>query len=180
MRDAACRIRDSECGRSCLGRPRSSSAEREVPLAGTGIMETTQFLTFKLCDEVFALDISKIREMLEFTGVTKVPRTPEFMRGVSNLRGAAVPVVDLRLVFGLSKTKKTINTCIIITEVTMDGETLVLGVLADAVQEVLSLEADRIEPPPHRYASEYGIYPRDGEAGQHLHHHSRHGQDIFR
>jgi len=117
-------------------------------MAETGIMETTQFLTFKLGDEVFALDITKVREVLDFTAVTKVPRTPAFMRGVSNLRGNVVPIVDLRLLFGLSQTEKTINTCIIITEVTVDGETLVLGVLADAVEEVLALEADRIDPPP--------------------------------
>jgi purine-binding chemotaxis protein CheW len=117
-------------------------------MGGTGVMETTQFLTFKLADEVFALDITKVREVLDFTTVTKVPRTPEFMRGVSNLRGNVVPVVDLRLMFGLSKTEKTVNTCIIITEVTVDGETTVLGVLADAVQEVLDLEPDHIEPAP--------------------------------
>jgi purine-binding chemotaxis protein CheW len=113
-----------------------------------GIMETTQYLTFKLEDEVFALDISKVREVLDFTTITKVPRTPQFMRGVINLRGSVVPVVDLRLKFGMSKTEKTVNTCIIITEVTMDEETTVLGALADSVQEVMDLDPDRIEPTP--------------------------------
>ena len=114
----------------------------------TGIMETTQYLTFKLEDEVFALDISKVREVLDFTAITKVPKTPEFMRGVINLRGSVVPVVDLRLKFGMSRTEKTVNTCIIITEVTVDNETTVLGALADSVQEVMDLGQDSIEPAP--------------------------------
>ena len=113
-----------------------------------GILETTQYLTFKLEDEVFALDISKVREVLDFTTVTKVPRTPDFMRGVINLRGSVVPVVDMRLKFGMEATEKTVNTCIIITEISLDGETTVLGALADSVQEVIDLEPDQIEPPP--------------------------------
>ena len=113
-----------------------------------GIMEMTQYLTFKLDAEVFALDISKVREVLDFTTVTKVPRTPEFMRGVINLRGSVVPVVDLRLKFGMSKTEKTVNTCIIIVEVTVDNETTILGALADSVQEVMDLTPDQIEPAP--------------------------------
>ncbi len=117
-------------------------------MSAAGIMETTQYLTFKLDDEVFALDITKVREVLDFTTVTKVPRTPEFMRGVINLRGSVVPVVDLRLKFGMSKTEKTVNTCIIIVEVKVDDETMVLGALADSVQEVMDLEPDHIEPAP--------------------------------
>ncbi len=113
-----------------------------------GVMTTTQYLTFKLEDEIFALDISKVREVLDFTTVTKVPKTPEFMRGVINLRGSVVPVVDLRLKFGMSKTEKTVNTCIIITEVTVDNETTVLGALADSVQEVMDLEPGQIEAAP--------------------------------
>ncbi len=109
---------------------------------------TTQYLTYKLGDEVFALDISKVREVLDFTIVTKVPRTPEFMRGVINLRGSVVPVVDLRLKFGMTKTEKTVNTCVIIVEVSVDGETTILGALADSVQEVLDLDAGHIEPAP--------------------------------
>ncbi len=113
-----------------------------------GILETTQYLTFKLSDEVFALDITKVREVLDFTTVTKVPRTPDFMRGVINLRGSVVPVVDLRLKFGMSVTEKTVNTCIIIVEVKVDDETTILGALADSVQEVMDLEPDHIEPAP--------------------------------
>ena len=114
----------------------------------TEIGETTQYLTFKLGEEVFALDIAKVREVLDFTAITKVPRTPEFMRGVINLRGSVVPVVDMRLKFGMTKTEQTVNTCIIIAEVEMDGETTVLGALADSVQEVMELDPGQIEPAP--------------------------------
>lgn len=114
----------------------------------TGITETTQYLTYKLDSEIFALDIAKVREVLDFTTITKVPRTPEFMRGVINLRGNVVPVVDLRLKFGMPKTEKTVHTCIIIVEVALDGDTTVMGALADSVQEVIELEPAQIEPVP--------------------------------
>ncbi|WP_243373053.1 chemotaxis protein CheW [Geotalea sp. SG265] len=115
---------------------------------GAGIGETTQYLTFTLDEEVFALDIGKVREVLDYTTVTKVPQTPDFMRGVINLRGNVVPVVDMRLKFGIDATENTVNTCIIIVEVAVDGEITVLGAMADSVQEVLDLEPDQIEPPP--------------------------------
>jgi purine-binding chemotaxis protein CheW len=108
----------------------------------------TTLLTYKLADEVFALDIGKVREVLDFATITHVPRMPEFMRGVINLRGSVVPVVDLRIRFGMPRTEKTVDTCVIITEVTLDGAPTVLGALADSVQEVLDLESDHIEPPP--------------------------------
>ena len=115
----------------------------------TAITETTQYLTFKLSDEIFALDISKVREILEFTTITKVPQTPDFMRGVINLRGSVVPVVDMRLKFGMSMTEQTVNTCIIVVEVMVNGDAIVLGALADSVQEVVEMEPDSIEPAPH-------------------------------
>ncbi len=114
----------------------------------TGITETTQYLTFKLDEEIFALDISKVKEVLDFTEITKIPQTPEFMKGVINLRGGVVPVVDMRLKFGMSETAKTVNTCIIIVEVSIEGETTVLGALVDSVQEVMDLEPGQIEPAP--------------------------------
>ena len=117
-------------------------------MAVASITETTQYLTFKLEDELFALDIGKVREVLDFTSITKVPQTPDYMRGVINLRGSVVPVVDLRLKFGKSAAEQTVNTCVIIVEVEMDGEMVVVGAMADAVQEVLDLEPDQIEPPP--------------------------------
>ncbi|MBF0185899.1 MAG: chemotaxis protein CheW [Magnetococcales bacterium] len=114
----------------------------------TSITETTQFLTFTLADEVFAIDISRIKEVLEYTPLTKVPRTPESMCGVINLRGSVVPVIDLRLTFGMPKSERTVNTCVIIIEVTVNGQQIVLGAMADSVKEVMSLEPDQIDPPP--------------------------------
>ena len=108
----------------------------------------TQYLSFKLEDEVFAVDIAKVREVLEYTSVTKIPQMPTYMRGVINLRGGVVPVVDLRLKFGMTGTEKTINTCVIITEVYLEDETIVLGALADSVQEVFDLLHEDIEPAP--------------------------------
>jgi purine-binding chemotaxis protein CheW len=112
------------------------------------VTETTQYLTFMLGEEVFALDVAKVREILDFTTVTKVPQTPAYMRGVINLRGSVVPVLDLRLKFGMSATEKTVNTCVIVVEMVVDGEVMVLGVLADSVQEVIDLEPAQIEPAP--------------------------------
>ncbi len=117
-------------------------------MAVSTITETTQYLTYKLGEEVYALDISKVREVLDFTTVTKVPRTPDFMRGVINLRGSVVPVVDLRLKFGMNATERTVNTCVIITEVTVDNGTTVLGALADSVQEVIDLAPGDISAAP--------------------------------
>lgn len=114
-----------------------------------GITETVQYLTFKLGEEVFALDVSKVREILEYNSITKVPQVPDFMRGVINLRGSVVPVVDLRLKFGMEETVQSINTCIIVVEVLLEGETTILGALADSVQEVVDMEPEQIEPSPH-------------------------------
>ena len=112
------------------------------------ITETRQYLTFKLDSEVYALDVATVREVLDFTTVTRIPRTPEFMRGVINLRGSVVPVVDLRLAFGMTATEKTVNTCIIVVEVRLDGDTTIMGALADSVEEVIDLEPEQIQPAP--------------------------------
>ncbi len=112
------------------------------------INQTRQYLTFKLGDEVFAMDVAKVREVLDFNSITKIPRTPDFMTGVINLRGNVVPVIDLRLCFHMPKTEKTVNTCIVVTEMLADGETTIIGALADSVEEVIDLEPDQIQPPP--------------------------------
>ena len=114
----------------------------------TEITETRQYLTFKLGGEIFAIDVAKVREVLDFTTITKIPRTPDFMSGVINLRGNVVPVVDLRLCFEMSKTEKTVNTCIVVVEMFLDGESTVIGALADSVEEVIDLEPEQIEPAP--------------------------------
>ncbi len=112
------------------------------------ITETKQYLTFQLGDEVFGLDVAHVREILEFTRVTRVPRTPDYMRGVINLRGSVVPVLDMRLKFGLSRTEHTVNTCIVVAEVFLEDESVVIGALVDSVQEVFELEPAQIEPAP--------------------------------
>ena len=111
-------------------------------------IDTDQYLTFKLEDEKYAFSIKKVREILEYNKITRVPQTPEFMLGVINLRGGVVPVVDLRLKFNLSATEKTVDTSIIIVEVNIEDELTVIGALADAVEEVIELPASQIEPAP--------------------------------
>lgn len=113
-----------------------------------GITEISQCLTFKLDKEIYALDIKQVREVLEFSEITKVPRMPEFMRGVINLRGGVVPVVDLRLKFGMTKTEKAKDTCIIIIDLVIEGENTLLGTLADSVLEVMTMEPSQISAPP--------------------------------
>jgi len=107
-----------------------------------------QVLTFILAEEVYGVDIMSVREVLDFTSVTKVPQTPDYMVGVINLRGNVVPVLDLRLKFGMGKTVKTVNTCVIIVEVVIDDEPVVLGALADSVQEVVDFDGSNIEDAP--------------------------------
>ncbi len=112
------------------------------------VSETNQYLTYTLADELYAFDIAKVREVLDFTTITRVPNMPAFMRGVINLRGTAVPVLDLRLKFGMPQADKTVDTCVIITEVNVAGEHATIGALADSVQEVMDLGAGQIEPAP--------------------------------
>lgn len=112
-------------------------------------LQTNQYLTFTLADEVFAVDVARVREILEMPAITKVPQVPDFMRGVINLRGCVVPVIDLHMKFGMPVAEQTVNTCIIVVEVAMDGENIVLGALADSVQEVIEMEPAQIEATPH-------------------------------
>lgn len=127
-------------------RPASTaSKEEDAMVAQDG---TNQYLTFELDGEIFALGIAKVREVLDFTTVTRVPRMPAFIRGVINLRGSVVPVVDMRLKFGLPPADQTINTCIIIVEIDVDGEQVALGALADSVKEVVELDGSDIESAP--------------------------------
>jgi len=114
----------------------------------TAITTASQYLTFKIGDELFALDVSQVREVLYLSTITKVPGSPPFMRGVINVRGSVVPVIDLRIKFGLPETVNTLNTRIIVMDLLLDGELTVLGAMADSVHEVRDLEAGQIEKPP--------------------------------
>jgi len=112
------------------------------------ITETSQYMTFKLGNELFAINVSKVREVLEVSQITRVPTAPAYMRGVVNVRGQATPVVDLRLKFGLPEVPDTVHTRIIVMELELDGEATVLGAVADSVHEVIELEPANIDPPP--------------------------------
>jgi len=112
-------------------------------------VQFAQYLTFDLEEDIYGLNISGIKEVLDNRDITKLPKTPNFMRGVINLRGQVVPVIDLKLKFGLAETEFTVDTCIIIVEVELEGgENTLLGVLADSVREVIELLPDDIDPPP--------------------------------
>lgn len=117
-------------------------------MAIEAITAIRQYLTFNLDKEIFAVDVAHVREIQEASTITKVPRTPEFMRGVINVRGSVVPVVDMRLKLGMPAVADTIDTCIIIMEIGLDGDIVVMGALADSVQEVFELPPEQIEPVP--------------------------------
>jgi len=109
---------------------------------------STQYLSFFLGGEAYAIGILRVREILEYQPATRVPQTPPSIRGVINLRGKVIPIVDLALKFGLPPTQTTKWTCIIVVETNIGGETAVMGVLADSVSEVIDLGAADIEVPP--------------------------------
>jgi purine-binding chemotaxis protein CheW len=109
---------------------------------------SAQYLTFMLGAEVFAINILNIKEIIEYGQLTEVPRMPEFIRGVINLRGAVVPVIDLSARFGKSASEITRKTCVVIIEVPFDDEQHTVGVMVDAVNAVLDIEASEIEPAP--------------------------------
>ena len=114
----------------------------------TQITEAAQYITFKLGQEMFAINVAQVREVLELPQITKVPSAPDYMRGVVNVRGKAIPVVDLRLKFGLAQAADTVNTRVVVMELGIDGESTVVGGIADSVHEVIELEPGQIEPPP--------------------------------
>ena len=110
--------------------------------------DTTQFLTFNLADDVFAIDVIKAKEILDFSDVTQVPQTPDYMLGVINLRGSVVPVIDMRRKFNIESVDLTRDSCIVVVEVDVDGDSVTVGALADSVREVIDLDPTQIEPPP--------------------------------
>jgi purine-binding chemotaxis protein CheW len=107
-----------------------------------------QYLTFYVAGEEYAVTILKVTEIIECVALTQVPGTPAWIRGVLNLRGAVVPVVDLAVKFGLPPAVLTRRTCVVMVEIEHDAERLVLGVMADSVHHVVELAADQIQPPP--------------------------------
>ncbi len=127
----------------------------------------TTYLTFYLGKEMYAVNVLKIREVLELSKITQVPKMPVFMRGVINVRGNVIPVVDLKLKFGMPCVEDTIDTCIVVIEIPAGEQVIVLGCLADSVEEVIELEPEQVEPAPQIGAAvntEFieGIGKRDG------------------
>ena len=114
----------------------------------TTIPESTQYITFKLGDEFFAINVIYVREILELSLITKMPTAPPYMRGVVNVRGKAIPVADLRLKFGLPNATDNLQTRIIVMELELDGEIVIVGGIADSVHEVIELEPGDIAPAP--------------------------------
>jgi purine-binding chemotaxis protein CheW len=112
------------------------------------IQAARRFLTFVLDTEAFGVDIAKVREVLGTYHVTSVPCTPEHVRGVINLRGNVVPVLDLKCKFGLGRTEDTTDSCVVIVAITVESDELIVGFLADAVREVLDVAGEDILPPP--------------------------------
>jgi chemotaxis signal transduction protein len=126
-----------------------------------------QFLSFTLAGETYALEVGDVREVLEVSTITPLPRTPGYLRGVINVRGSVVPVIDLRLKLGMSKTEKSIDTCVVVLDVPSALGPVTAGALVDSVQEVVEFEAAMIEPPPRlgtavRADFLKGIGKRDG------------------
>jgi len=113
------------------------------------ITDKATYLTFHLGNEIFAVNVLKIREVLELTRITNVPKMPDFVMGVINVRGSIVPVVDLKQKFGMQSTENTINTCIVVIEVPIENNIITIGCLADSVEEVINLDPDQIDAAPH-------------------------------
>ncbi|MEM8965767.1 MAG: chemotaxis protein CheW [Bacteroidota bacterium] len=110
--------------------------------------QISSFLSFGLGKEIFAVNVSKVLEILEITQITKVPNSPDYMRGVINLRGSVLPVVSTRAIFGLPEIEDTVDTCIIVLDIELNGELLKIGTLVDSVKEVLDINQEEMEPAP--------------------------------
>jgi purine-binding chemotaxis protein CheW len=107
-----------------------------------------KYLTFALGKEEYGLEILKVREIIGYMDITAVPRTPEYVKGVINLRGQVISVIDLRTKFAMAPAAKTEQTCIIVVEIKQDGRKLSTGIVVDRVSEVLSIGEEKIEEPP--------------------------------
>jgi purine-binding chemotaxis protein CheW len=112
------------------------------------VLEGGKFLTFLMANEKYGLEILKVREIMGMMDVTSIPTTPAFIRGVINLRGKVIPVVDLRLKFGIEAKEDTQRTCIIVVHLTHTAQEMIVGIIVDEVSEVLDIDQDQIEPPP--------------------------------
>jgi len=121
-----------------------SRAARSEPL----VEERTQFLAFLVGRDEYAVPILKVREIFAFEDATRVPATPAWIRGVVNLRGQVLPVIDLAVKFGLPPTVVSVRTCVVVFELAIDGQATSVGALVDEVSQVLELAENEVEPPP--------------------------------
>ncbi|GAA6142531.1 chemotaxis protein CheW [Hydrogenophaga sp. 5NK40-0174] len=140
----------------------------QVTLPDEQETDTTQVLTFHLGQETFAMNIGSVREIIQYGSITSVPLMPEFVRGVINLRGAVVPVIDLHSRFGRSLGQVGKKTCVVIFDASRNGERAEIGLLVDSVSEVVDVPTDSIEPAPGfgttvRRDFIFGIGKIDGE-----------------
>ena len=122
------------------------------------LTEINSYLTFKMGDEEFALHVNKVLNILEMTKITQVPKAPDYMKGVINLRGMVLPVVDTRIRFAMSETVYTDKTCIVVLELMFENEKVYVGALVDQVVAVLEIGNDEIQPPPSigdKYKSQF-------------------------
>jgi purine-binding chemotaxis protein CheW len=120
--------------------------------------ETNSYLTFKLGKEEFGAHVSQVLNILEMTKVTEVPKSPNYMKGVINLRGMVLPVIDTRIKFGMPETEYTTNTCIVVMDLDLADDTIHIGAIVDEVVSVTEIEENQIEPPPSigsKYKSEF-------------------------
>ncbi|NUM52764.1 MAG: purine-binding chemotaxis protein CheW [Candidatus Hydrogenedentes bacterium] len=129
-----------------------TNAVADAPVAAGGHVaahdRAGQYLTFCLGPEVYGIEILKVREIIGMMPVTKVPRTPNFVRGVVNLRGKVVPVIELRAKFEMERIDDTGMTCIIVVQVSGAAQKITMGIIVDAVAEVVAITGDQIEPAP--------------------------------
>ncbi len=117
-------------------------------VASTILKKEGKYLTFALAHEEYGLEILKVREIIGYIAVTAVPQTPHYVKGVINLRGQVIPVIDLRSKFGMETAEVTDETCIIVVEINQDGRQFSTGIMVDSVQEVLDIPGDSIEEAP--------------------------------
>jgi purine-binding chemotaxis protein CheW len=128
-----------------------------------------QLLTFTMDTETYALEVTSAREVLEYTDITPVPHTPSWIRGVLNLRGNVIPVLDLKEKLGMGITEKSRDACIIILELVLEDEPTVVGIMADSVKEVFEIELTQLEPPPRFGANISTEYLRGvGRRAEHM------------
>ena len=126
-----------------------SQAARQIQQDASTLQDKEgKYLTFTLAAEDYGLEILKVREIIGMMDITAVPQTPEYVKGVINLRGRVIPVIDLRLKFGLEEAEYGERTCIIVVEVQSQVGSVQMGVVVDSVSEVLNINGEEIEPPP--------------------------------